>query len=133
MKKHPACAIIFALFLVFICANLSLAQRSASQAERAQEMLEQDQALREKIETPEKVFIKTIAIEGATKALTQGEIRKIILPFLNKWLGEEDIRQLTDLLIQAYKKKKIKLEPSQITTEAKDGTLKIQINSGNNH
>lgn len=113
--------LVIGLFFVLVCISPCLAQRDASQMQRQQELLEQNAAMREQIETPQKVFVKTIKIEGAD-LLSEDEIKQVILPFQKQWLSKEDIRQIIDSLGQAYEKKG-KGQPPEISSQLKEDTL----------
>lgn len=96
---------------------------SGSDILRNQELIKQDQELREKaIET--KVYIKKIVVTGAT-LLSQDEIKEITSLFEKKWLTKFDIQTMEDLIKQAYSKKGVPPEQIQLSFEVKKGVLTI--------
>lgn len=97
--------ILFFLFLWWGAKNICFAQTPPiGQIQRSQEILEQEKALREKLEQEEKIFIEKITIKGVT-LLSAEQIKEIILPFKRQWLTKRDIEQLLEFIKQAYKEK----------------------------
>ena len=118
--------ILICLFLAFACWMICPAQVSSmSQIQRSQEILQKQEELTKKLEQQEKVFIKKIKVVGAA-FLSEDRIKEIILPFQKKWLEKEDIRQILDLIKQAYIEK-AKKEPA-ITYQIKKQELEVQVN-----
>lgn len=125
--------LIIILLFIFLGASIEInlfafaESISPSQIQRAQEILEKEKALREKIEKEEeKLFIKKIMVKGV-KLLTENEIKEITLSFQRKWLTKKDIQQLIDLIIQAYRQKGYNESDFKISYEIKKGCLKIQV------
>jgi outer membrane protein assembly factor BamA len=118
---------VAAVFLA-VCLNtpLCFAQKTASEAERQQELLEEEAVLRQKISVPEKVFIKKVNINGA-KELSENQIREITLAFEGRWLDKEDARQIADVLARAYEKSGIKLTADQIKVEIEGDILEVRV------
>lgn len=113
--------------LVFLLSTNLLAQvPSASMIEREQEILEKEEKLRDNIVQEKKVFIKRIAVEGAT-LLKGEEIKQVILPFQKHWLSQYDIQQILDLFNALYKQKGYQAD---IAYEIKKGCLMIKITEG---
>ena len=77
---------------------------SASQIERSEENLQKEELLREKLSQEEKIFIKKIAVKGAS-LITEDRIKEIILPYQGKWLIKKDIQQIMEFIQQEYKNK----------------------------
>jgi len=116
---------VLVLFFTFIY-NFSFAQTSASQIERTQEIVEKEEALRNKIEKEEKVFIKNIIVQGAT-LLSEEEIKKITSPFQKHWLSKDDIQGIVNSLKAAYQQKGYNNQLARITYQVKKSLLKIRI------
>ena len=122
------------VILFFLCSGAGameacFAQTSASQMERALELLEKEKALRETIEKGQKVFIKKIIVKGAT-LLSEERIKEIILPFKNHWLTEADINSILDSITAAYKQKGYNNQPVKALYQVKKNLLKIQVVEG---
>lgn len=107
---------------------LCFAQKTAGEIARFEELLEEEAALRQKINSPDKVFVKKISIKGA-ELLNEKEIGEIIPPLEGHWLTEDDINQIAGALTQAYEKKGVKLAADEITTEIKGDILEVCIKS----
>ena len=122
MKK----IIILVLFFNLCLFNLCFSQTSTSEIQRAQEMLEKEEALRKKLEVPEKAFVKKIVIEGVT-LLSDEEITEITSPFIKRWLTEEDFQQIEELIIQAYEEKGFIEQPAEISHQIKKKSLIIKV------
>jgi hemolysin activation/secretion protein len=122
---------IIALLVTCLNAPLGFAQEISSEVLRQQELLEEESTLRQKINSPEKVFIEKISVSGA-ELLGESQIHEITLAFEGHWLAKEDIQQIINALTQAYKKKGIDLAADAITAEAKDNILNIGIKSVKN-
>lgn len=122
MKKVYILVLFFNLFFLNYC----FPQTSASQLQRAQEMLEKDEALRKRLREPQKTFIKDILVEGVT-LLGEGEIEEIVSAFKKHWLNQKDILQVKTLLIEGYKEKGYEEQPVQILHRIKNKILIIQV------
>lgn len=123
MKK----ILIFVFFFIFGILNFCFAQATPSQIERMEEVLREQEALRKKIEEPEKIYIKKIIIEGVT-LLSESEIKDIIAPFQKRWLTKEDIREILELIKQVYKEKGYSEELIKISYRViKNRQLKIKV------
>ena len=118
--------VIFIIFFVFMVVNQGFAQTSASQAQRAQELLEKERVLSEKVLEPEKAYIKKIIIQGAN-LLDKDKVKEIIAPFLNHWLTYSDIQQILGLIEQAYQEKGYPGQPKNISYEVKKKKLFIRV------
>lgn len=98
----------------------------ASQITRSQELIQQEENLTSAFEDT-KVFVKKIVISGAD-SLTQDKIKELTLPFENHWLGKEDIQQIINFIIQAYKDQKyLDLGLIKFSQQVKNGTLEIEV------
>ena len=113
------------LFFCLSFVNICFAQDvPVSQIERTQEVLEKEEALREKLNQQEKVFINKIIVEGAL-LLDEEQVKEIILPFQKRWLTKDDINQIINSLKQLYSQK-TKQTP-EITYQIKKHNLTINI------
>lgn len=117
--------IIFFLFLSFETVCFA-EQPSASQIERTQEILKEEEVLRDKLKTEEKLFIKKIIVKGVT-LFDEDEIKKITLPFQKHWLSKTDIQQILGAIGQAYKQKGYAGQPLKSSFEVKKSCLRINI------
>ena len=121
MKK----IVILILFLCLSFVNICFAQDiPASQIQRTQEILEEEEELREKLNKQEKVFINKIIVEGVL-LLDEEEVKDIVLPFQKRWLTEDDINPIIDSLKQLYNQQ-TKQTP-EITYQIKGRNLKITV------
>jgi len=100
-------------------------QPSASQQQRTQELLEKEKLLRERLDK-EEIYIKDIKLEGIT-LLDKELLDEITLPFKKHLLSKEEIKQLIELIKQAYQDKGYTGEPAEISYEIKDNYLKIKV------
>ncbi len=118
------------LLIFFIClpfkAICFAEPPSAGQIERAQEILQKEDILRNKLEKEEKIYIKKIIVKGVT-LLDEDKIKEIILPFQKHWLNKTDIQQILDIIGQAYKQKGYTGLPLRIYSQIKKNCLKIEI------
>ena len=113
------------LFFCLSFVNICFAQDvPVSQIERTQEVLEKEEALREKLNQQEKVFINKIIVEGAL-LLDEEQVKEIILPFQKRWLTKDDINQIIDSLKQLYSQQTKQIP--EITYQIKKRSLKITI------
>lgn len=119
--------IIF-IFILLFTFNYSFAQVQTplSQIERSQELIDKEEALREKIEAPEKIYIKEIAVEGAS-LLSEKEAKDLILPYEKKWLTKDDISQIMSALKDLYRSKGLTEQLSDISYQVKDKRLIIEV------
>lgn len=98
---------------------------SIGSIDRSQEMIREDEALRQRIEQQEKYFVKTILLKGSLKLPAQ-EAEELTAPFRGQWLTKEDILQLIDSLKAVFVKKGIPAGSINISYELKkDGVLEI--------
>lgn len=123
--------ILFFFVLIFSLNPLisCWAQTSASQLQRSQEILQQEEALRKKLEEPEKVFIKNIIVKGVV-LLNEEKIKEITTPFLKHWLTPTDIRQIIELIKQAYREKGYLKQPAAVSHQIKRRVLIITVLEG---
>jgi len=119
-------AVILVAFLTLGAFNSAKAQTSASQLQRAQDLLEEEKTIRLKIEQQQKKYIKSINVEGIT-LLNQDKIREVTAPFLKHWLTQEDINTVLDTIKQAYKQEGYPNQPAEIRYEIKGKVLWIKI------
>jgi len=102
------------LLLIFFIRHPGFAQTSVSQMQRAQDMLEKERALSQKLEEPQKIYIKKIIVEGAL-LLSADEVKRIVSAFERHWLTKLDIERILEALKQAYKDKGYTGQPAKIS------------------
>jgi outer membrane protein assembly factor BamA len=114
--------------LIVLAADYALAAPpTAASIERSQEILQEDKALRQRIEQGEKFFVKTIICKGCLR-FSEEEIKNIAAPFQGRWMAKEDIRQIMDSLKSAYEKKGIPPDRVNVSYELKkDSILEITV------
>ncbi len=126
MTKKTIIAIFMTLILNFYGSVLAQTDTTA-RIERNQEILQKDNALRQKINQEKKFFVKNIIVKGALK-LSEEEIKGITDAFQEHWLTKEDIQQLIDSLKSACGKKGIPDSQVKVSYELKEGkTLEITV------
>ena len=118
--------ILASLICAFIILNSSFAQTSASQIQQAQEALDKESALRQKLQQPQKFYIKKIIVQGAS-LLTEEKLKQIISPLERHWLNIQDIQLIIETVRQAYTEKNHPLGPAQISHEIKGRFLIIKV------
>lgn len=115
--------LILILLLTFSC---SFAQNiTPDQIERSQEMLKEEEALRKRIEQPQKIFIKEIVLPQRCLITTE-ELKQVNLRFAGKWLSSMEIQELLDILTQAYQKAYPNNKSPQITYDIDKGRLMVK-------
>jgi len=119
-------AVILIVFLTLGSFSSAKAQTSASQLQRAQDLSEEERAIRIKIAEPQKKYIKSIKVEGAT-LLDQDKIQKLTAPFLRHWLTQEDINIILNTIKQAYKQEGYPNQPTELHYQLKGKVLWIKI------
>ena len=87
---------------------------------------EEEKAIRVKIEQPQKKYIKSIKVEGAT-LLNQDKIQELTAPFFRHWLTQEDINIILNTIKQAYVQEGYPNQPVEIRYELKGKVLWIKI------
>ncbi len=115
--------IVLFLFLSF---SICSAQPPTGQIQKTQEMLEKERELRQRIEKPQKQFVEKIQVEGAS-LLSEQELQEITLLFEERWLTQEDIQQVIDLIIQAYKQKGYSEKELKSSYQIENNNLEIQV------
>ena len=121
------------IILTYICLFLLAAGYAFAEAptigtiDRSQEMIREDEALRQRIGQQEKFFVKTILLKGSLKLPAQ-EAEELTAPFQGQWLTKEDILQLVDSLKSVFVKKGIPAGRINTSYELKkDKILEITI------
>jgi len=114
------------LLLIFFIQYPGFAQTSVSQMQRAQDMLEKERALSQKLEEPQKIYIKKIMVEGAL-LLSADEVKRIVSAFEKRWLTKLDIERILEALKQSYKDKGYTGEPLKISYQIKQKSLIIRV------
>lgn len=148
MKKNN---FVFGLTFVFIFTNSLLFAQTAEQIEKAQQEIEKEKILRERIEqqkkAPEveeklpakevapavvetKILVTKITVTGVT-LLSEKEINDIVLPYQNKESTVREMQKIADLVTDAYRKKnyitsRAYLPPQRI----KEGVMEIRAVEG---
>jgi len=123
-------ALAITLFFLFLCMYSQVvgyaAEATISQIQRTGETLEEEKALRDRLDRPEKRQVKKITVEGAS-LLEPHQIKEIILPFQGYWLAKVDIEQLLELIRQAYLQKGYTNQPDKISYQLKKKLLTIKV------
>ncbi|MDD5692567.1 MAG: POTRA domain-containing protein [Candidatus Omnitrophica bacterium] len=116
--------------LILLAAGYAFAEApTIGTIDRSQEMIREDEALRQRIGQQEKYFVKTILLKGSLKLPAQ-EAEELTASFQGQWLTKEDISQLIDSIKSAFQKKGIAAGRVNISYELKkDGVLEITANS----
>jgi len=120
--------IFFLLIFVMGISSACLAQVQTplSQIERSEELIRKEEALREKIEVPGRIFIEEITFEGAS-LLSKKEIKDLALPYEKKWLTEDDISRIMIALKDLYRSKGLTEQLSDVSCQVKDKRLVIEV------
>lgn len=113
------------LFLI-LNINVCFAQVPAGQIQKSQEILEKEKELRQRIEKPQKQFVKKIEVKGAS-LLSEQELQEITLPFERRWLTRADIQKIMDLIIDTYEQKGYNATKLKLSYQIKNRRLKIQV------
>ncbi len=122
MKK----ILILSLLFVLSAFGLCFAQISPAQEQRAQEILEKERTLQDRLKEPLKQFIEEIVVEGVT-LLSEEELTKITAPFKDRWLNIEQIEQLVAAIKEAYIQKGYLSKPSKISSIIENKKLIITV------
>jgi len=99
---------------------------SGSEILRSQELIQEDQTLRDKARE-DKVFIKKIVLTGAV-LLSPDKLKEITLPFERKWLTKYDIQEIEDLIKQEYNQQGIPEDKIKLSSKVKKNVLEIILN-----
>ena len=104
-KPKGAITLTAGLFLFCLFSQaVSWAQNAPTASiQRSQDILEQEKALRTRVEKGQKFFIKKIIVTGT--ALSKEEIEEITAPYIRHWLVKADFENLAALLKEACVKK----------------------------
>lgn len=97
---------------------------TASQIERTQQLIEQEESLRSAIQKEKKVFIQEISVSGSS-LLSAVQIKAIVEPFEKNWLTPLDIQQIIDALEEIYQEKGCLLP--EISYEIEGSKLLIKV------
>jgi len=116
---------IFMLLFTFNC-SFAQVQTPLSQIERSEDLIRKEEALREKIEAPEKIYIEEISVEGAG-LLAEKEIKDLALLYEKKWLTKDDISQIINGLNELCRNKGLTGQLSDISYRVKDKRLIIKV------
>ncbi|MDD4980570.1 MAG: POTRA domain-containing protein [Candidatus Omnitrophica bacterium] len=125
LKKILLLSIIF-LYFITVLKGVCFAQVNPGQIERSQEIIQDEEALRNRIGQEKKFLIKKIIVEGAD-LLAPEEIKKMTLAYENHWLSKSDIQAIIDLLKTAYREKGYPQQPRKTAFRIKNNTLKIHV------
>lgn len=113
------------IFILFFTFNCSFARDiTPVQIERSQEILQQEEALRRKIEQPQKVFIKEIILPQGC-LIPKDELEQINRRFAGQWLSSKEIQELLDILAKAYQKAYRGSKPPRAACIIEEGKLII--------
>jgi outer membrane protein assembly factor BamA len=99
---------------------------SPGSIQRAQEILEEDRVLMERLGKGEKFYIKKIEVKGAF-LVGHEQIRDIVDPFQRKWLTRKDIRMILEAIQELYKKNGHEDKLHAIAYKIKAETLRISV------
>jgi len=96
--------------------------------DRSQDIIRQDEALRQEIEQEKKFFIEKIVLIGTSK-LSSNEIKDITALLHGNWLTKKDFRQIMESIKVVYGRKGFNTSHLKITYDIKkSGTLEINVN-----
>lgn len=148
MKRNITFLLIVSL-LFFLA--VPLFAQTAEQATQAQQQVEKEKALREKIETPpvkteikepapvapaapmgpeSKAMVKTITVIGTT-LIPEKDINKIITQYQGKELNVRDMQKVADLITDAYRQKGFVTSRAYLPPQAiAQGVLEIRVVEG---
>ncbi len=92
--------------------------------EAAREILQKEEALRQKIEQPQKIFVKEIILPQGC-LIPKEEIEQITSNFAGHWHSLKEIQEFLDILTQAYQKVYHGSKPPQTIYVIEEGKLII--------
>ncbi|MCX5701492.1 MAG: hypothetical protein NTW64_00720 [Candidatus Omnitrophica bacterium] len=119
--------VAFSLFLLLDSKLTCFAQTpSISQIQRSQEVIEKEQALRDRLKQEEKIFINKIVVKGVS-SLSEEQVQEIMQPFQKRWLTKKIIAEILELIKKAYEEKGYTLEPVKIAYQIQKKKLIIEI------
>jgi len=115
------------LFLLLI-ANLAFAGQgmSTSTITRSQDMIQKEEALREKLDKNEKMYLKKAVVSGAT-LIDKEKIEEILQPFKNHWISKNDIGIIMDTIAADYKERGVYDKLENISYKINRSSLSIII------
>jgi len=122
--------IFFMLPLIFFLPKILFSEINASQIERSQELIQENEELRKQIESEPRVYVKQVIIIGSSQ-LSEAELSEITSLFQKKWFLKKELQEIADYVSQAYKKKGISESSFKINYQLKDGMLNIQVEETN--
>lgn len=118
--------IAVALILPALVPTKSMAQTTAAQIQRAEDLTSEEINLRKKLAEDGRVFINKIIVKGA--GLISGEsIDQIISGFQKHWLTPSDIQQIIEQIKQVYQQSGLAGQLDKIEYQIKGNNLKILI------
>jgi hemolysin activation/secretion protein len=97
---------------------------SVSTITKSQDMIDKEEALRQKLEKDEKIYLKKVIVTGVT-LVKKEEIREILQPFKNHWISKNDIQMIMDSITLAYKNKGYHDKLTEISYKVNKSTLHI--------
>jgi len=116
--------VIFILVAFFIFKTCLAQDITPAQIERSQEIIQKEQALRQKIQEPQKVFVKEIILPQGC-LIPAKEIEQITANFIGYWHSQKEIQELLDILSQAYQRAYSLSKAPQTTYILDKGKLRI--------
>lgn len=120
-------AILSLLFFSFpSCAFCVTDNVTPAQLQRSQEILQEENILRERIEKGEKVYIKQIEVNGVT-LIESEKIQEITFGFNKHWLYQEDIEMLIESIKEIYHERGYSEALKDVSYLVKDNQLKIEV------
>lgn len=117
-----AAAASLAAFLLFVRASFA-ENVSPSAIQRSQEIIRQEEALRQKVTQERKFFVERIILKGMPAALSEKEKNAITAPYEGEWVTEEEIRQLIEALRLACAAGGISRKNIEFSYEFKEGAV----------
>jgi len=98
--------VLISFLFLLLSANLAYSSQdtSISTITKSQDMIQKEEALREKLDKNEKVYLKKAVVTGVT-LIDKEKIKEIVEPFKNHWISKNDIQIILDSITAAYKEK----------------------------
>jgi outer membrane protein assembly factor BamA len=116
--------------LVFLLAGTALAaELPAERLERNQELLDQDKLLMEKLNTEERVFVKSIVFKG-DNSVPSGVLFGLFTPYEGHWLTDKEMRQIIRLITEEYRKAGKTVDSDSFVFRVEGGILEITASTG---
>ena len=120
-------ALTIALFLL-LSANLAYASQDTSMSviTKSQEMINDEKAIRERIDKDEKMLLKKAVIKGIT-LVGKEKITEILQPFKNHWISKDDIQAIIGSIADIYREEGRFERIEGISYKVNKNTLDIKV------